>query len=118
VAPELGHAWRALVRSGGTAAIGDLAATVGWSRQHLARRFGDEFGLGPKLAARVVRFERATSMLKAIPPYVTIARVAAACGYYDQAHLNRDFNELAGCPPTTWLTEELPSIQDDGVPPV
>ena len=115
VAPELRHAWWALVRSGGTAAIGDLAAAVGWSRQHLARRFGDEFGLGPKLAARVVRFERATSMLKAAPPTVTIAQVAAACGYYDQAHLDRDFNELAGCPPTVWLAEELPSVQDDAV---
>ncbi len=52
-------------------------------------------------------------MLQACPPFVTIAQVAAACGYYDQAHLNRDFAELAACTPTAWLAEELPSFQDD-----
>lgn len=109
---ELGYVWRELVRSGGSAPIGELATRVGWSRQHLARRFGEEFGLGPKLAARVVRFERARYMLQSTPPFVTIAQVAAACGYYDQAHLNRDFAELAGCAPTAWLAGELPSFQD------
>lgn len=99
--------------SGGTVSINALAAEIGWSRQHLARRFGDEFGLGPKLAARVVRFERARRMLERTPSFVSIAQVAAACGYYDQAHLNRDFAELAGCSPTVWLAAELPSFQDD-----
>jgi AraC-like DNA-binding protein len=112
VAPELRGAWHALVRSGGSHPIGRLAETVGWSRQHLARRFRDEFGIGPKLAARVVRFERARHMLQASPSFVTIAQVAAACGYYDQAHLDRDFADLAGCTPTAWLAEELPSFQD------
>jgi len=116
VAPELAHAWHTLVRSGGTAGISGLASGVGWSRQHLARRFADEFGLGPKLAARVVRFERARNMLQATPSFVTIAQVAAACGYYDQAHLNRDFAALAGCTPTEWsAAEQLPSFQDDAV---
>lgn len=133
VARELRGAWHALVRSGGTDPIGGLAEAVGWSRQHLARRFRDEFGFGPKLAARVVRFERARHMLQATlqpdtrpPPrdgvglrptqsFVTIAQVAAACGYYDQAHLDRDFADLAGCTPTAWLAEELPSFQDDAV---
>lgn len=113
VAPELGRAWRVLVGSGGTAPIGELAASVGWSRQHLARRFGDEFGLGPKLAARVVRFERARHLLQSSPSSATIASVAAACGYYDQSHLDRDFAELAGCSPRAWLAEEVPLFQDD-----
>jgi AraC-like DNA-binding protein len=112
VAAELRRAWNRLVRSGGTAPIHTLAAGVGWSRQHLARRFGDEFGLGPKLAGRVMRFERAARMLQTTPSFVTIAQVAAACGYYDQAHLNREFAELAGCTPTAWLAEEVPSVQD------
>ena len=114
VAAELQHTWQTLVRSGGTAPIAALATELGWTRQHLARRFGDEFGLAPKLAARVVRFERARRMLQSVPSFVTIAQVAAACGYYDQAHLDRDFAELAGCSPTTWMAEEeVPSFQDD-----
>jgi AraC-like DNA-binding protein len=104
-------AWELLVASGGRLSVADLAAQVGWSRQHLRSRFADEFGLSPKLAARVIRFERARRMLQQ-PPRPAIVDVAAACGYYDQAHLNRDFAMLAGCSPGRWLREELPSFQD------
>ncbi|MFC4125588.1 AraC family transcriptional regulator [Nocardia rhizosphaerae] len=110
--PELTWAWRTLVRTGGTCEITPLAERIGWSRQHLARKFSAEFGASPKLAARIIRFERARRMLANTPSYVSIAQVAAACGYFDQAHLNRDFAELAGCAPTTWLAEEIPSVQD------
>jgi AraC-like DNA-binding protein len=109
---ELQHAWHAVVSSGGSVAIGGLAQDLGWSRQHLTRRFTGEFGLGPKLAGRVVRFERAKAMLHRTPSILTIAQVAAACGYYDQAHLDRDFAQMVGCSPTAWLSEELPSVLD------
>ncbi|MEV0299249.1 helix-turn-helix domain-containing protein [Nocardia sp. NPDC050710] len=113
VTPELAWAWRTVVGTGGTASIGPLADEIGWSRQYLTRRFGAEFGPSPKLAARVTRFERAYRMIQSTPSFVTLAQIAATCGYYDQAHLNRDFAELAGCSPTTWLSQEIPSVQDD-----
>lgn len=112
VAPELRIAWDRIVRSGGAVAVGTLATEVGWSRQHLARRFREEFGLGPKLAARVVRFERARRMLQHLPPSVPVAQVAAACGYFDQAHLDREFAALAGCAPSVLRLEDVPSVQD------
>jgi AraC-like DNA-binding protein len=108
--PALRRAWQLLVASAGTTQVAELSRTVGWTRQHFARRFADEFGLAPKLAARVVRFERARRMLQT--PFLSIAQVAASCGYYDQAHLTRDFVELAGCPPGRLLGEDLPSFQD------
>ncbi|WP_328876019.1 helix-turn-helix transcriptional regulator [Streptomyces sp. NBC_00287] len=111
-APELRFAWERVVASSGGVSVRDLAEESGWSRQHLARRFRSEFGLSPKLAARVVRFERAQHMLRRSPPFVSIAQVAAACGYYDQAHLTRDFAALAGCTPTELLAGDVPSVQD------
>ncbi|MEU9734314.1 helix-turn-helix domain-containing protein [Streptomyces sp. NPDC048002] len=110
--PELRFAWETVVASSGEVSVGDLAEESGWSRQHLARRFRSEFGLSPKVAARVVRFERAQRMLRSSPPFVSIAQVAAACGYYDQSHLTRDFVSLAGCTPTALLAGDVPSVQD------
>lgn len=114
VLPELDHSWRALVASGGRMTVGELTARTGYSRQHLARRFRSEFGLTPKLAARVIRFERAQQRLRAARSSEALAEIAAACGYFDQAHLNRDFAELAGCTPTELLRDEVPFFQDDG----
>ncbi len=109
---ELAGCWRALASSHGQMPIDTLARGVGYSRQHLARRFREEFGLGPKLAARIIRFERANLMLRATPSYVSLAELAATCGYADQSHLTRDFTALAGCSPTQWLCdEELPIVQ-------
>lgn len=109
---QLVEAWRQLLASGGAARIGAVAADVAWSRRHLAERFRLEFGLTPKVAARVVRFDRARRLLEH-PNAVSLAMVAAQCGYPDQAHLSREWQDLAGCPPGAWLaSEQLPNVQD------
>lgn len=110
--PEVVRAWQLLVATGGLIAVAELAAEVGWSRRHLAQRFRAELGLAPKAAARVVRFDRARRRLER-SDRGGIADVAAECGYFDQAHLTRDWHDLAGCTPTAWLAAEgLPSVQD------
>jgi AraC-like DNA-binding protein len=113
VSREVAQAWRRLLASGGTAAVPEIASEAGWSSRRLGTRFRTEIGLAPKEAARVVRFDRARRLLQrrvaaAGPPQ--LAALAAACGYYDQAHLAREFRALAGCPPTQWLAEEHPSL--------
>jgi AraC-like DNA-binding protein len=109
---EVVRAWRRLIAAGGGVEIGELAADVGWSRRHLSEKFRAEVGLTPKVAARVLRFERARHLL-AMPTRPALAAVANACGYYDQAHFTREWTELAGCTPTRWIADELPSMQDD-----
>ena len=109
---ELGHAWRLLTSRGGSVRIADLAREVGWSRRHLGERFTAEYGLSPKEAARVMRFERSKLLLQR-RDRPALAAVAAACGYYDQAHLAREWNDFIGCPPSVWLSgDDLPFVQD------
>ncbi|HET6740142.1 MAG TPA: helix-turn-helix domain-containing protein, partial [Kribbella sp.] len=109
--PEVGWAWQRLSRSGGAIGVQDLASEVGWSRRHLTDRFTSEFGLPPKVAARVLRFERATGLLRR-QPGLRLADLSATVGYADQAHLSREFRAIAGCTPRQWMTEELPNLQD------
>jgi AraC-like DNA-binding protein len=110
-APELGWAWRRLAASHGRVEVASLASEVGWSRRHLSARFRREFGLTPKVAARVMRFEVAHRLLRA-PQRPGLADVAVRAGFYDQAHLYREWRELAGCTPSRWLAEEFPSVHD------
>jgi AraC-like DNA-binding protein len=112
VAVELERGWRSLVASGGLMPVERLAAETGYSRQHLTRRFRDEFGLPPKRAGRVIRFERAKQMLTSAPSFVTIGQVAAACGYADHAHLVREVAEMAGCTPSELVGRQVPFVQD------
>lgn len=115
--PEVVHAWDCLVASEGAIGVGDLADEVGWSRRHLTERFRAELGLAPKVMGRVLRFERSRNLIgvraaRDRDAIRTLADVAAVCGYYDQAHMTRDWNELAGCAPSVWIAEELPSVHD------
>lgn len=114
VMPEVRYAWGSLLRTRGAASVAQLAAETGWSDRYLRTRFRTETGLAPKAAARVIRFDRAKRALQrraaaGEPP--CLAELAAACGYFDQAHLDREFGQLAGCSPTAWLAEEFRNIQ-------
>ena len=40
-----------------------------------------------------------------------LAELAAGGGFFDQAHLAREFRELAGCAPSRWLAEEFRNVQ-------
>jgi len=40
-----------------------------------------------------------------------LADLAVECGYFDQAHLAREFRALAGCPPSQWIAEEFRNVQ-------
>jgi AraC-like DNA-binding protein len=108
--PEVAWAWRRLVRTRGGATVTSIAAEVGWSRRHLSSQFDAEVGLTPKVAGRVVRFEHTVAALKAAPT-TGLAAVAYANGYADQAHMTREWRELAGCPPSVWLREEYPYLR-------
>lgn len=92
--------WRALHRSGGTARIEAVAQSLGVSRKRLSARFKAEMGVGPKTAARLLRFAHARRL--AAVDDGGWAGIAAAAGFADQAHLAREFAALAGEPPTAW----------------
>jgi AraC-like DNA-binding protein len=105
--PDVLFAWRRLAASHGGVSIAGLADELGWSRRHFGERFREHVGLAPKPAARVLRFRRALTLLER-DDGARLAEIAASCGYYDQAHLNRDFRAFAGSAPGDHLGRRLP----------
>jgi AraC-like DNA-binding protein len=78
--------------------IDELARELGHSRQHLARLFREHVGVSPKEFARVARLQRALDHVQGAPGE-GLAGAALDLGYYDQAHMARDFNDIAGLTP-------------------
>lgn len=113
VPDEIARAWTLVLRSGGTIPIRELARAVGLSERRLSAQFAQEVGLRPKAATRVVRFHHARSALQrnVLNGRPDIAAVAARCGYFDQAHLIRDWKQFTGLAPSAWITHEYRNFQ-------
>ncbi|WP_040159240.1 AraC family transcriptional regulator [Nigerium massiliense] len=109
---ELDHAWERITAEHGNVGIAQLADELGWSRRYFGERFHTEFGVSPKVAARLARFERATGLSRS---GVRLADVAARAGYADQAHMTREWRQFAGVTPTETL-QELPNVQEPRSP--
>lgn len=105
--PDTAYAWSMLRRSGGTIPVSDLTRSIGCSERHLSRRFRDHVGLGPKASGRVIRFHRTLEMLTG---GAELAEAAAAGGYSDQPHMNRDFGELAGSSPGALMASRMADV--------
>jgi AraC-like DNA-binding protein len=106
-APEVAHAWRRLRSSYGGARISELVGESGLSHRAFVSRFRRQVGVAPKMAARILRYERATALLEAGAR--SVAEVAALSGYADQSHLDREFAVLAGRSPTRLVQERAGS---------
>jgi AraC-like DNA-binding protein len=87
---------------GGQVEIAALAKESGFSRKHLAALFNEQVGLSPKALARLLRFQQAMQLLNGATR-VPWSELAAHCGYFDQAHLHRDFRAFCGFSPGEFL---------------
>lgn len=92
------EALRRLQATHGQVRVSSLARELGTSERTLHRDVLEGAGVPPKLLARVLRFQRALSLLRA-GGAEGVSSVAFACGYADQAHLTREVRELAGLTP-------------------
>ena len=88
-------------RSGGTLRVSSLQRETSLSRARATERFREQIGTRPKQYARLVRFRHVLERLQ--DDAAVLADVALEAGYYDQAHMNAEFRELAGVSPTVFL---------------
>lgn len=89
--------------------IGRMAVEIGISHKHLLREFDRCVGLTPKTFARLCAFQRVIQSVGQ-KPKVEWADTAAKCGYYDQAHLIREFRAFSGLTPANYLAKRGPFL--------
>ncbi|ACG79920.1 transcriptional regulator, AraC family [Phenylobacterium zucineum HLK1] len=84
----------------GPVRIGAWARAHGLSPEHAARGFRQAFGVGPLAFGREARARAAVA--DALAGELSLAEIALARGFSDQAHLTRAVAALSGRPPGAW----------------
>ena len=70
------------------------------------RRFQKLVGLNPKEYAKIVRFNNIFNLIKA-KPNLDWQDITILCGYFDQAHLIRDFKRFTEISPSSFYSKKL-----------
>jgi AraC-like DNA-binding protein len=88
----------------------DWADRIGLAAETLSRGFRSAFGIAPARFRAEVRARRAMAMIERAE--LSLAAIAADCGYADQPHLNRAIVTLTGRSPGQWRRSS--SFKSDG----
>jgi AraC-like DNA-binding protein len=76
-----------------------VASDVCLCQRHFERKFKSIIGVSPKMFAKINRFKHAKKCLRDYP-HKDLLTIAVECGYYDHAHLIKDFKTFSGDAPT------------------
>ena len=107
MSPDVAWALKSLQQCHGARSIGALSRDLACSRKTLVQRFHAQVGLSPKAVAGILRFAHAIERIRGADEE-RWADLAIACGYYDQAHFNRDFRRYSGRTPHQFRAAMLP----------
>jgi AraC-like DNA-binding protein len=92
---------RIVEQSPGMVQVDELAARAATALRTLQKLFSEYVGVSPKWVIRRYRLHEAADRL-ASGAEVDLADLAAALGYFDQAHFTSDFHKLVGYPPAQY----------------
>lgn len=86
--------------------VGEASSDLFISPRQLRRRCIAAFGFGPKALHRMLRFQGFLALTQGFRrEEVGLGWLAAAAGYFDQAHLTRECLALTGLTPAAFLAE-------------
>ena len=114
--PAVTLALRAFAAAPRGPVIAGVVDQLALSHGRFIQVFRDEVGLRPKQFYRVRRFVRVIQRMRN-EERPNWAQLAADIGYYDQAHLTRDFQHFAGVSPTVYLRARSASMPVFLLPP-
>ncbi len=94
-----------IVAHSGRASINEIRKSVGVGERNLERHFLSQIGLTPKSFSKLIRLKSFVDTVDA-NPHLNLTAAALDCGYYDQAHLIRDFQQIVGIKPTEYFQSQ------------
>jgi AraC-like DNA-binding protein len=84
----------AITQSGGNASLAEIASTCNRSPRQTERIFKQTVGLTPKQFSKIIKFGHFQKLLEAKSPEETLLGVALDAGYYDHAHLTKQYKSI------------------------
>ena len=96
---------RQLIFHDGNTRMQELLRSQFLSQRQFERNFKHLTGFSPKHFSRIVRFERSIANAYANPS-LSLTALALRSGYFDQAHMIRDYRQFAGKNPSAYFTED------------
>ena len=101
----------ALIEGGPSRPIAEIASEVGLSHSQLDRDFTRIVGLSPRVLARLLRVRRLLQGID-VTGRVGWTELAADLGWFDQAHLIRDFKRHTGVTPSQYLAAQRTTFSE------
>ncbi len=94
-----------ITKSKGEVKFDSLISQFNITQRRFEQRFINSIGITPKFFSRVVRFQNFFRQYEKFPSQ-NFTFLAYECGYYDQAHLIKDFNQFTGVSPRKYFFEK------------
>ena len=106
--PLVTTALNLIQRNRGVLSIEQLTGIIGCHSRQLERKFNTAIGLSPKHYCTIVRTLGFVKSLQHATPKLNLTRSAYDSGYYDQAHLIREFRKITGLTPSQYVRHSEP----------
>lgn len=103
---SIDHISRLILRHPEKVSLTRLASQANLCPRQFERKFNEQVGIGPKLFARIARFNMASN-LKYLNPSADWLSIALATGYHDYPHLVRDCKQFAATTPTDFFLQVI-----------
>ena len=95
-APLLRRCLELMQERRGQIRVGELAELLGCSERYLNRLLRQKVGLSTKTVCELLQLMQVRQLIAATRPK-SLLHAAVACGYFDQAHMNRHCRSFLGC---------------------
>ncbi|MBQ3513131.1 MAG: helix-turn-helix transcriptional regulator [Lachnospiraceae bacterium] len=105
--PLVDYSVRYIINHFGNVNVSSLEDLTGYTSRYIRKVFDEYVGVSPKLLSEIVKFQWSYYMYSTAEDKINLAELAAICGYYDQAHMNKVYKKF-----TNTLLKNLPKITD------